>query len=273
MKKFVVIFIIVLCLGSFFINSYGMDAVVNLDSSKKVVHPYEEMFVSINIQSLAGFDTSVGAMECFLNYDKNVFEKVTKNSIAMYNLNSNFSYDERTNKLIIFKENFKNDKCVVKIKFKAKANIATTATDIKVTDLKIFDGNNKFFTSSAKLDVDLEKAIVTSGVSSSQIKNPSAIVDSTENDLIFSADKYSNIVQNLQKNMPFVNSNNKFSVMNILTQPLYLILIFVFGYLGIILFNFIIKVIIESLQVQKEIFRSRRTNWRLRKVFSKLDNY
>ncbi len=277
MKKFVIVFIMILCLGVCFVNSYGMDAIVNLDSDKKIVHPYEEVFVNVDMQSLQSFATLNGGMECYLDYDKNVFEKVTQNNIALYNLNINFSYNEVTNKLVVFKDNFKNDNCIIKLRFKVKENATQSITDIKVNNLKVFDGNNNVLTGSSKISMEIEKEVINNSTS---IITPNAggagstLTSSVNTDeLNFSVDKYSNMLSGLQSNMGFLKGDGYSSVINMITQPFYLILIFVFGYFAVIVLNFVLKFILEGIQVRKEIFRSRRTNRRLRKVFLNLEKY
>lgn len=277
MKKFVIVFIMILCLGVCFVNSYGVDAIVNLNSDKKTVHPYEEVFVNVDMQSLQSFETLNGGMECYLEYDKNVFEKITQNSIALYNLNINFSYDEVTNRLLVFKDNFKNDNCIIKLRFKVKEDAKKSVTDIKVNNLKVFDGNNNVLTGNSKISMKIEDPVInnfTPIITSNAGGAGSTLTSSVNTDeLNFSVDKYSNILNSLQNNIGFLKGDGYSSVINMITQPFYLILIFAFGYFAVVIINIVLKYVLEGIYVRKEIFRSRRTNRRLRKVFLNLEKY
>lgn len=282
MKKIVIVFIIILCLGGFFFNSYGVSTLVNLETSKKIVSPYEEFFVTINLQNLGGMDSSSTAVQGFLEYDEKIFQKVTEKSIALNNLNCNLSYNESTKQLVILRENFKNDTCIVKIKFKAKENIVAKSTDIKINNVQVFEGNENLITSNAKVSIDVKDKISVAAsnvVKSNTTTNASLSstsglnINSNEEDLVFYTDKYTNTLKGLQQNMPFLNSNNKHSMLNLLTEPLSLMFIFVGGYFGVIIFEWLIKVMCEWFKVRKEIYRSRKTSRSLRKVLINLEKY
>ncbi|MEG0873174.1 MAG: hypothetical protein RSE00_04550 [Clostridia bacterium] len=274
MKKLIVGFMIILCLGIFFINTYGIgSANISMDTSKKEIRPHEEFFVNINMKNIGSAQSPITGMETTLDFDNSLFEKVTENSIALYNLDCNLSYNEATHRLVVLRPNMKDNSCMIKVKFIAKSKINVDSVVISTKDTSVLKGSDSFTTntSNVELKINHQLPIATVSNKNNTMSKSSGDTNSQMDELTKYTDNITKAMSGLKNNMPFINSTNGFDTKAVITMPIKLIGIFIGTYLAVLLFNLFAKWMCGSFITRKEIMKNRKVSRKLRKVLVSID--
>lgn len=156
-KKVLLIFII-----SFF--SIGITSEVVFASSfsskitidKKEIREGDEVEVTLSFNSFKDIKKGINSFKGKLDYDNNVFEKVTIDNMKALNNWESLLFNERINEFITIHKNGVNQKeDVLKLRLKVKYGVLAGQTNIKVENIVASDGKKDITTEdlSIKLEV------------------------------------------------------------------------------------------------------------------------
>ena len=131
----IAIILIICAIGAIFYIKQGNSKVkVGLQSEEKYVKAGETVSVEVEIENL---EEDIYTIQGFLEYDENLFEKITNDNIE--NKNDWVSVYDEPSKMLISGRNKKtsNNGLIMVLNFKAKSDINIEETEIKINDLEV----------------------------------------------------------------------------------------------------------------------------------------
>lgn len=170
-KTLVLVMIILLVVMSACV--YAAPAVtVNLTTTATKLTPGEEVEITFSVGSITGMEEGLETIQGTLEYDTNIFETITENSVK--NMNEwSISINPDTN--IFAGTNFKKATSggIFTITLKVKEGVTAKSTTVSIKDIKTTDSSND----DAK--VDIAKVSVTIGNANDTPSNNNNVVGNT----------------------------------------------------------------------------------------------
>lgn len=134
------------------VESFKTNLVTNNEDIKKG----EEVEVTLSFENFQDINKGLNAYKATLEYDSNVFEKVTINDFESLNSWQEFLYNENNHEFVAIKKSgSKSDEDIIKVKLRAKQNIKPGQTIIKVKDVVTSEGKKDIFVGESQVLVNL----------------------------------------------------------------------------------------------------------------------
>lgn len=189
---------------------------VRVKQSATQLYTGDEVKIVIGLQNFVQISQGINVYKGIINYDKNVFESLTKSNFTTLNKWIELEYNPDNRAFSSYsKVDVKDDQDILEIRLKVKSNADAGNTIIEFKDFTTSEGKNDIVVNSAKIGVNIIKRSIPSNIPTQNNivmpnNNTSTITTSTT---IVMQNNNSNIIRrdNSKTNIftGSVNNNNK----------------------------------------------------------------
>lgn len=231
---------------------------LKIQNSKENIGKNEEVFVTVYCPS--NLKEDIKKIECTLDYDKNIFNEITKNDLLLYNIGKSIDFNEENSTLIV--SNIKSEN-IFKIRLTSKQYIKNTTTNIKLKEIRVLTNNGyiNIGTVSSKLKVNNNN--IAKNTNNTNLKSSIATVD---NELL-GDDKI--LVDQISEFMSFDSLKN-IDMATLFLNPLKIVGIFIKAFIIVIVINLLAKLICKMFFSYSDILSRRRKSRKLTKVLNSI---
>lgn len=173
MKKtlFYVIAIIILLLTTSAIATSKSDIVrANLSSSEEKLKAGQEVVITLKFDNYNEDTKGINCFYAVLEYDKQIFEKVTQANFETQNNWEELKYNQETGELVVIKKVGTNkEEEIAQITLKVKEEVEPKKTDVLLSSITTSEGKEDLIIENAKVQIDIIKEqetnpnLITSG--------------------------------------------------------------------------------------------------------------
>lgn len=125
------------------VGAYSDGIITNLETNATELKKGEEVEASFSLKSNDGTDKEINAFKATLEYNENLFEEIGQDDFEVLGSWKEFVYNPKNKQFIMINKSGKiKDETVIKVKLRAKNDISSVKTAIKVKDVVTSDGND-----------------------------------------------------------------------------------------------------------------------------------
>jgi len=150
----VTVFILNFTVISIYAETKNIDA--NLYGNVSTLTGGQELQVTLKLDQYKNIGKGLNAYKAKLEYDKNVFENVSKNNFLSLNNWEMLEFNEKTGEFVAIKKSgSKKPEEVVKIRLKTKNNIKDGKSTVKVKEIVTSEGKKDLFADDESISINL----------------------------------------------------------------------------------------------------------------------
>lgn len=231
---------------------------LKIQSSKENIGKNEEVFVTVYCPS--NLKEDIKRIECTLEYDKNIFNEITKNDLLLYNIGKSIDFNEENCTLIV--SNIKSEN-IFKIRLTTKQDVKNTTTNIKLREVRVLTNNGyiNIGTVSSKLKVNNNN--IATNTNNTNMNSSIVAVDNE-----FLSDNIA-LVDQIGEFMSFDSLKN-IDMSTLFLNPFKIFGIFIKAFIIVIVINLLAKLICKVFFSYSDILSRRRKSRKLKKVLNSI---
>jgi len=150
----VTVFILNFTVISIYAETKNIDA--NLYGNVSTLTGGQELQVTLKLDQYKNISKGLNAYKAKLEYDKDVFENVSKNNFLSLNNWEMLEFNEKTGEFVAIKKSgSKKPEEVVKIRLKTKNNIKDGKSTVKVKEIVTSEGKKDLFADDESISINL----------------------------------------------------------------------------------------------------------------------